>query len=295
MKIFLFSRPSSSIDPKASAALIDSILAHGFEIGVNNNFATWLNNQLGGSVDSDAVYDSVEGDCADSVMISYGGDGTLLDAVNMLKGNPMPVLGINSGRLGFLANVPKSGIESALDDLAAGNYPVERRTMLEVEGDFGVPVAFASAFNEFSILRHNSGMVETLVEIDGRPAVTYRSDGVLVATPTGSTAYSLSAGGPIVAPQCNCFLLTPVAPHNLSMRPIVIPDSSVIRLTVHSREHCAFVGLDNHNYPVGSDSSFTVRKSQKSVFLVKLQNISFYDTLRDKMMWGLDRRDSDNV
>ena len=135
-------------------------------------------------------------------------------------------------------------------------------------------------------------MIGIKVEIDSRTVANYWSDGAIVATPTGSTAYSLSAGGPIVAPECNCMILTPIAPHNLTMRPIVIPDSSTLRLTIDAREPQALVGIDNENFTISTGASFTITRAQEEVFLVRLQNISFYDTLKDKMMWGVDSRES---
>ena len=135
-------------------------------------------------------------------------------------------------------------------------------------------------------------MIGIKVEIDSRTVANYWSDGAIVATPTGSTAYSLSAGGPIVAPECRCMILTPIAPHNLTMRPIVIPDTSVVRLTIDARDPQALVGIDNENFTINSGASFTITRAEEEVFLVQLQNISFYDTLKDKMMWGVDSRES---
>ncbi|MBR5830759.1 MAG: NAD(+)/NADH kinase, partial [Tidjanibacter sp.] len=230
----------------------------------------------------------------DSIVISYGGDGTLLSAVRSLGGRPIPVLGINSGRLGFLAIVSQQEALEALDALIGGNYTIEKRTLLRVEGDIEEGVTSRLAFNEFSVQRNHMGMIGTKVEIDGRVVANYWSDGMLVATPTGSTAYSLSAGGPILAPECNCMVLTPIAPHNLTMRPVVVPDSSRIRITIDARDPHAVAAIDNESFTIPNGSSFTITRAEEQVFLVKLQNISFYDTLKKKMMWGLDGRESKN-
>ena len=201
-------------------------------------------------------------------------------------------MAINSGRLGFLATVPQDEALEAIDRLATGDYTIEKRTLLKVEGDIEDGVTFPLAFNEFSVQRNHMGMIGTRVEIDGRVVANYWSDGMLIATPTGSTAYSLSAGGPILAPECHCMVLTPIAPHNLTMRPVVVPDSSRIRITVESRDPHAVAAIDNEIFTIRNGSSFTITRAEEQVFLVKLQNISFYDTLKEKMMWGLDGRES---
>ncbi len=293
MKIILFSRPTEKSSIENFGALLESIETHNFEWVVNSSAAEWLAERGVVAATAERCYDAIADVVTpDSVVISYGGDGTLLSAVRSLGGAPTPILGINSGRLGFLATVSKEEFDVALDALAEGNYCIEQRSMLHIEGDFDVPVTFPLAFNEFSIQRSHMGMIGIKVEIDGRLAANYWSDGALIATPTGSTAYSLSAGGPIVAPTCNCLILTPIAPHNFTMRPIVIPDSSTIRLTIDARDLHALAGIDNESYTISNGASFEITRAKEQVFLVKLQNISFYDTLKEKMMWGLDSRES---
>ncbi len=274
------------------AQLPQMLTDRGFDYRIERKAARRLALSGQKVADSSLIYDQIDEELArDAMMIAYGGDGTLLEAARTAIEWGIPVLGINSGRLGFLTNVPRTEIATALEMLSTGKYTIQRRSMLKVEGDFGREV-FPYAINEFSVQRHHMGMLGIEVNIDGKPTVNYHSDGAIIATPTGSTAYSLSAGGPVVAPECNCFVVTPIAPHNLTMRPFVIPDSSVVQLRVDSRESYAMVGLDNQNYTVSSGATFTIRKAEKEFFFVKLQNISFYDTLRDKMMWGIDSRNS---
>ena len=293
MKIILFSRPSLSTSIERFGALIKGIKARNIDFAVNNTAAEWFAQNGGESLPTTNIYDSMtEVLTDDSVVLSYGGDGTLLSAVRHLEGRPTPILGINSGRLGFLAIVSQEEALAALDALLAGDFSTEERTLLQIEGDVEDEIDFSLAFNEFSIQRQHMGMIGIKVEIDGRTVANYWSDGVLVATPTGSTAYSLSAGGPILAPECNCIVLTPIAPHNLTMRPIVIPDSSRVRLTIDARDPYAVAAIDNESFTIKNGSSFTITRAQERVFLVKLQNISFYDTLKNKMMWGLDGRES---
>ncbi len=292
MKIILYIRPEYVPAAGEMENLLASISKYGFECYVNASFAGANSETF--TLDSSVIpYVKISREMAhDAVLMTYGGDGTFLEAVRVAGNLTIPMLGINSGRLGFLANTQKNEIERTLNDLRSGNYEIEKRTMLKVEGRFKGKRGIRYAFNEFSIQRHSVSMLETEVEINGMKAVNYWSDGVLLATPSGSTAYSLSAGGPIVAPECGCFILTPIAPHNLTMRPIVIPDNSVVKFRIHTREQYAYVGIDNQNLKVDNGAEFTIKKAKKFVFLVKLQNISFYGTLRNKMMWGVDRRDT---
>jgi NAD+ kinase len=293
MKIILFSRPSKNSSSERFGALIESIKARNIDFSVNDTAAEWYASCGGSAIAPANIYTSMaEVVTDDSILISYGGDGTLLSAVRHLEGRPTPILSINSGRLGFLAIASQEEAEQTLDELLGGNFTTERRTLLKVEGDVEDGVAFPLAFNEFSIQRQHMGMIGIKVEIDGRTVAGYWSDGALVATPTGSTAYSLSAGGPIVAPECNCMILTPIAPHNLTMRPVVVPDSCKIRLTIETRDPYALAAIDNENFVIKNGSSFTITRAKEEVFLVKPQNISFYEALKKKMMWGFDGRES---
>ena len=293
MKIILFARPSSGASVERFSTLLEGVKARNIDYKVNDSAADWFAQNGGWEITSPHRYSSMQEVLSeDAVVISYGGDGTLLSAVRSLGGKEVPILAINSGRLGFLATVPQEEALEALDKLLSGDYTIEKRTLLKVEGDIEDGVTFPLAFNEFSVQRNLMGMIGTRVEIDGRVVANYWSDGMLVATPTGSTAYSLSAGGPILAPECHCMVLTPIAPHNLTMRPVVVPDSSIIRITVDSRDPHAVAAIDNENFTIRNGSSFTVTRAKEQVFLIKLQNISFYDTLKEKMMWGLDGRES---
>lgn len=225
-----------------------------------------------------------------TVMVCYGGDGTLLEGVHRLGGAPIPVLGVNAGHLGFLTSAPSEGLKALFAEVAEGRLTVERRTMLHVEGHFADKPASPLALNEFSIQRHGAGMISVETYVDDQMVATYHGDGLIVSTPTGSTAYALSAGGPVVAPSCACLVISPLAPHNLTMRPVVIPDTSCIRLRIRSRHSEAFATLDNRSYAAAADAEFELRKAERPIFLAVPHNISFYDTLRNKMMWGVDLR-----
>ena len=175
-------------------------------------------------------------------------------------------------------------------EIAEGNIATEPRSMLRVTGEFARQPESQLALNEFTVQRHGAGMISVETYVDRQMVATYHGDGVIVSTPTGSTAYSLSAGGPVVAPTCQCLVISPLAPHNLTMRPVVIPDTGVITLNVDARRADAFVTLDNRTYPVSHGASFTVERAEQTIFLAVPHNISFYDTLRNKMMWGIDIR-----
>lgn len=291
MKILLFSRQGVKHAPEELRALRDAVLQFGFEYAVNEEFAPTLKAAADWDIPAKAQYGATVGkQPAGCVMVCYGGDGTLLEGVHRLAGEPIPVLGINAGHLGFLTTAPTDGLHALFGELAQGSLKVEQRTMLHIEGDFGTEPESKLALNEFSIQRNGAGMISVETYVDGQLVATCHGDGVIVSTPTGSTAYALSAGGPVVAPSCSCLVISPIAPHNLSMRPVVIPDSSRIELCVRMRHSEAFATLDNRSYPAAADARFTIRKADEGIFLAVPHNISFYDSLRNKMMWGVDLR-----
>lgn len=291
MNILLFSLPRRSPSAGDIRRIFDAVDRHGFSYSVNEEFAAEAASLIGRTIPAESIYGAEA--CAhgtDSVMVSYGGDGTLLEGAHRLHGAPVPIVGINSGHLGFLTTVPTAGIGQLFDDIGAGRIRTEARTQLDIRGDFCETPDSPLALNEFTIQRHGAGMISVETYVDGQMVATYHGDGVLVCTPTGSTAYSLSASGPVVAPQCNCFVISPLAPHNLTMRPVVIPDTAEVTLHIHSRQTDGFVTLDNRLYRVQDGASFTVRRSERLIYLAVPHNISFYDTLRNKMMWGIDIR-----
>ncbi len=291
MKIILFSRSQLSHTVEELTALRDAVIQHGFEYAVNEEFASVLEEKASWSIPTDCRYRNVIGrQPAGSVMVCYGGDGTLLEAVHRMGDERLPVLGINAGHLGFLTSAPSAGLNTLFEAIASESLAIEPRSMLTVTGDFHAQPDSLLALNEFSIQRNGAGMLSVETYVDDQMVATYHGDGVIVSTPTGSTAYALSAGGPVVAPSCACFVIAPIAPHNLTMRPVVIPDTSRIRLKVRTRNSEAFATLDNRSYAAPSDAEFTISKAERTVFLAVPHNISFYDTLRNKMMWGIDLR-----
>lgn len=290
MKIIIFSRPRVSHSASDLRLILSLIEKEGYDYCVNEEFVESLTEMLHISIPPERIYGQYVGDQPqESMMICYGGDGTLLEGVQRLRRQPIVVAGINSGRLGFLTSVSRSGIEDLFEAIKSGTLRTERRQLLHVEGSFTEGQRLYAA-NEFSVQRQGASMISVDTFVDGELVSTYYGDGVIVSTPTGSTAYSLSAGGPVVAPGCACWIISPLAPHNLTMRPLVVPDSSVIEMTISMREGDAFVSVDSHTYPIGQGANATLKRSEEGFYLALPHKISFYETLRDKMMWGVDIR-----
>lgn len=223
------------------------------------------------------------------VLVSIGGDGTLLDCVSLVRDSNIPVWGVNIGRLGFLTFTQLDDVYRELDSLLKGSYTLESRSMIEVSTTGDVP-PFPSALNEVAVQKQDSSMITVHAYIDGDFLGTYWSDGLIVATPTGSTAYSLSIGGPIVAPDAAVFVVSPIAPHNLSMRPLVVPDTSILTFEVESRTGSVIWSMDNHRFVIPSGTSLQMKKSGAKINFIKFYGANFYTNLRNKLLWGMDKR-----
>lgn len=287
MKIILFSRTRIRHVAEEIRQIFVSAAECGFEVAVNEEFAPMAEQLAGVEIPAANRYGAHVGrQTGEAVMICCGGDGTLLEGASRLDGEPVPVVGVNSGHLGFLTSVPKGGIAEIFGLIRRGGLKTEERTMIAVEG-FGET---RYALNELSVQRRGASMVSVAAYVDGEMVATYHGDGVIISTPTGSTAYSLSAGGPVVAPQCRCFVLSPIAPHNLTMRAVVVPDTARITLRLLSSAGEAFCSLDNRTEPLAESAEIGVSLAARRIFLAVPHNISFYDTLRNKMMWGIDVR-----
>lgn len=232
-----------------------------------------------------------DNDFAADVALSIGGDGTFLRTAERVGDKNIPILGINTGRLGFLADVTINDIDPALTELYKNDFRVEERTLLALTMEQNGSERTFCALNEIAILkRDNSSMITIHVDINGTYLNSYEADGLVIATPTGSTAYSLSVGGPIIEPQASDFVLSPVAPHSLTTRPLVITDSSVLDIRTASRTDSFQVSVDGHSYTVDTDQTLRIGKAPYTIKVVKRNKHTFYDTLRDKLMWGADKR-----
>ncbi len=230
---------------------------------------------------------SLKADC----LISLGGDGTLLEAVALVGALETPILGINTGRLGFLATTPRDKIQQALKDLVKKNYKLDCRTLIKLETDASVFKQTSFALNEFTILKtDSSSMITVHTYIDGEYLNSYWADGLIVSTPTGSTGYSLSCGGPIVLPHSNNFVITPVSAHNLNVRPLIVSDQSEISFKIESRSNKFLISLDSKSESVDSTVKLAVRKEDFQAKLITFSHSNYFDTLRQKLNWGLDLR-----
>ncbi len=225
------------------------------------------------------------------MLFSLGGDGTLLDTVCFVGGSDIPLIGINLGRLGFLAAIPEEEVEAAILSLVRGSYTLEKRSLLHL--DASVPLFNGSPFalNEFTLHRKDSSsMIKIHTYLNGEFLNTYWADGLIVSTPTGSTGYSLSCGGPVVFPQASSFVITPVAPHNLNTRPIIVPDDNIISFEVEGRTEQFLCTMDSRTETITSSVQLAVKKENFTISLVRPDEHNFLRTMRQKLYWGIDRR-----
>jgi NAD+ kinase len=225
------------------------------------------------------------------MLFSLGGDGTLLDAVCFVGGSNIPLIGVNLGRLGFLAAIPEEEVEDAVLSLVRGSYSIEKRTLIHLDSSVPLFDGAPFALNEFTIYRKDSSsMIKIHTYLNGEFLNTYWADGLIVATPTGSTAYSLSCAGPVVFPQTSSFVITPVAPHNLNTRSIVVPDSNVISFEIEGRSEHFLCTLDSRTESVTSTVQLAVKRESFTVSLVRPDEHNFLKTIRQKLYWGVDKR-----
>ncbi len=225
------------------------------------------------------------------LVLSLGGDGTLLDTVCFVGDSNIPIIGINLGRLGFLAAVPEENMESAVMSLVRGSYTIEQRALIHLDSSIPLFDGAPFALNEFTLHRKDSSsMIKIHTYLNGEFLNTYFADGLIVSTPTGSTGYSLSCGGPVVFPQASSFVITPVAPHNLNTRSIVVPDSGVISFEIEGRAENFLCTLDARTESITSSVQLAVKRENFTISLLRPDEHNFLKTLRQKLYWGVDRR-----
>lgn len=226
------------------------------------------------------------------LLISIGGDGTILRAITYVKDLNIPIVGINTGRLGFLATIPMNTVEKALDEIFEGNYRISKRSLLAItvgEGEAVFDLNFA--LNEITVSRKNTtSMISVETWLDDEYLTSYWADGLIVSTPTGSTGYSLSCGGPVIMPESDSFVLTPIAPHNLNARPLVISSNKIIKLKVSGREDEHLVSLDSRIKTLQNNTTITIQKAPFNMNMIELKDERFIETLRKKLLWGADQR-----
>ena len=239
----------------------------------------------------ESIYLADEGVSDVDFVISIGGDGTLLETVTHVRAQEIPILGINIGRLGFLATVSQHQITDAIEALFQGHYSYDLRTLVKTQLLQDIPSHLNFALNELTVIKKDSSsMIVAHAYLDDRFLNSYWADGLIISTPTGSTGYSLSCGGPVVSPQSNNLIITPISPHNLTVRPLVVSDSSRITIQVESRSDSYLLALDSRSYAISTEESFQIEKTSFQVKLVKFIGDDFLETLRQKLNWGLDVR-----
>ena len=290
MKIAILGKPFDETVAPHLQLLLDELYTRGAEVIIVEAFCDYMASRLRlpPNISTFRRGDSLRGT---QFVLSIGGDGTLLDTVTYVGALQIPILGINTGRLGFLAPINPDYIPQAIDALFKGHFTLEDRSLLRVDTDPDVFGQLNFGLNEFSILkRDTSSMIAVHTYINGEYLNSYWADGLVVSTPTGSTGYSLSCGGPVMLPQTNNFIIAPVCPHNLNVRPLIVSDQSIISFEIEGRATSYLLALDSRSMPVDATVQIAVRRENFSARLVKLNHVNFLSTLRNKLNWGLDRR-----
>jgi NAD+ kinase len=290
MRIAILGKPFETDMAPHLQRLFDDLAARQVQVAVAKPFHTLLEQQLQ-LPDNLSLFDRGDDLRGTDYVLSIGGDGTLLDTVTYVGRRQIPILGINTGRLGFLSTVAPEQIPQALDALFRGHFTLESRSLIHADTDPDVFGGIDFGLNEFSILkRDSSSMIVVHTYIDGEYLNSYWADGLVVSTPTGSTGYSLSCGGPVMLPQTNNFIIAPVCPHNLNVRPLIVPDRSVISFEIEGRSNNFLLSLDSRSVTVDAGIQVAVRREAFDAKLIKLNHVNFLSTLRSKLNWGLDRR-----
>ena len=291
MKILVFGKYLDSANLPYVKKVLD-YLDQKTDYQVNEIFATEL-MQHGTDISASMIISNTDQlkAFAPDICISMGGDGTILTAATLIKDLAIPIVGINLGRLGFLASTEKAVLDKALDQLMSGEYNIEKRTMLALDSNISMFANECFALNDFTLhKRDTSSMVTIHSYINGEFLNSYWADGIIVSTPTGSTGYNLSCGGPIIYPDSQNFVITPVAPHNLNVRPLILSESSTITFEIEGRSENFMCTLDSRYETVTAEHKLTIKKCDFQTHLIRLEDSSFLKTIRSKLAWGRDSR-----
>ena len=289
LKFAIFGNEYQAKKSTSIEKILDYLAQKGAEIYVENAYYEFLTRSQHIDVKAAGVFEDYNFDV--DYVISMGGDGTFLKAASRVGAKGTPIIGVNMGRLGFLADVSPGEVEAALDSLYAGECQIEEHVVIQVEAEGGVLAGNPFALNDIAVLkRDDASMISIRTQVDGEFLVNYQADGLIVTTSTGSTAYNLSNGGPIIIPQSSSLCLTPVAPHSLNIRPVVINDTAEITLDVESRSHNYLVAIDGRSERMTEGTRLVIRKAAHTIKIVKQRNQRYFSTLREKLMWGADQR-----
>jgi NAD+ kinase len=291
MIVAVYNRTFGKEDIPAISKILSALQAHKIQLVFYKDFYNQLKDSF--SFDETPAFFTSRLDLPiqTDMLISLGGDGTMLDTVSFIGDSNIPLIGINLGRLGFLAAISENEAADAIESLVRGSYTIEKRSLLHLESSMPIFEDAPFALNEFTLHRKDSSsMIKIHTYLNGEFLNTYWADGLIVATPTGSTGYSLSCGGPVVFPQTSSFVITPVAPHNLSTRPIVVPDDNVISFELEGRTDHFLCTLDSRTETIPTSIQLAVKKENFTISLIRPDEHNFLKTIRQKLYWGIDRR-----
>ena len=293
MKIAIFGRFYHKNSESSIETLLRILGNKTVEIYFDEQFYTTIKAQENNNLNTIDFKTFSHLDNSYDLLISIGGDGTMLRAITFVRDYSIPIIGINTGRLGFLATIQKDEIENAINDILKGNYRISERSLLSIitEPENESLLDFNVALNEIAVSRKNTtSMITVETYLNNEYLTSYWADGLIISTPTGSTGYSLSCGGPVIMPNADSLTLTPIAPHNLNARPLVIPNSTEIKLKVSGREDNYLVSLDSRMATLNNNTTVTIKKADFKIKMIELKGESFINTLRKKLLWGEDKR-----
>ncbi len=292
IKVALFGQKTSTSLVDIITPFLNYLAQKEISYCVEKNFLEILKDSTDIKLDHIETYSSYEDlDKSVKFMFSFGGDGTILSATTFIQDSMIPIIGVNTGRLGFLATINKSVLLEQMDSFFNDDFTIIPRTLLTVKRSDGIEIENNFAINEVTVVRRETtSMITVDTYLDNEFLNSFWSDGLIISTPTGSTGYSLSCGGPIVHPSNQNFVITPVAPHNLNVRPLVVSEDAKIDLKIRSRANEYFLSLDSRNFPLTTDVELTITKADFKILIVEAVDATYFTTLREKMLWGSDKR-----
>ncbi len=291
MKAAIYSRGMEDEQKADIQLFFDTIARQNIEPVVFQDFFAEIEHKISLPANTTTFFSDADLTEEIEFIISLGGDGTLLDTITLVRDKKISVMGVNFGRLGFLASIGRNEMQEAVKAIAQRNYVLDKRTMIHIEANIPLFGSVPYGLNEFAIHKRDvDAMIKIHTYLNGEFLNSYWADGLIVATPTGSTGYSLSCNGPVVFPESGSFVITPVAPHNLNVRPIIVPDENIISFEIESRSDNIICSLDSRREVVSKNVQLAVKKETFDITLVRIKDNNFLQTLRNKLSWGLDKR-----
>ncbi|MGB0914480.1 MAG: NAD kinase [Crocinitomicaceae bacterium] len=291
MNVSIFGRKVNKQNAAYYTEFFSIIKDFGWNPVIHTDLKEQLVKKIGLDDSADEFKDHTDLKSGIELSFSMGGDGTFIQNVKFIRDSGVPVLGINTGRLGFLANISKDHISDAMELVKDKKYVHQSRSLIRVETERDIFGEENFALNEVTLQKKDtSSMITVHASLEGKYLNSYWADGLIVATPSGSTAYSLSCGGPIITPGCQVHILTPIAPHNLNVRPMVVPDHMPIKLNIEGRNRSYLISLDGNSHSIKQNEEVIIHKANYMVNVIKFEENNFLDTIRNKMLWGKDKR-----